>query len=607
MYPQLRVDLANRLTFGVYVTETKTSLSRRQLFSCRPIQALTLSSLVLTSPLVFAQALVQTQTPENANAANQQILQKWQTQTGQAGTVNTQGQVEFHGDATLDIYNSSVTNPSGKGDLTPLKTGTFEKIVLQGDWRSTSAEDDVLYAQGVVTGSNDRSVLARYANIANSVQIGRSGVGYQFSFGDVVAAFSGLGSNLGLRGTLGTKELGALTLTGFAGVVAESWEALNNRSALDGLAPRTRYIRDVLGAKVEYKISDTLTGFMTLQNYHDRLGSVELPAGSVALDGRITTVGSKYVNGNLQVSAEIAHSSKNDLVAQIDRSGNAGIIDATYRLDSVSLRTGYHDLDANFASLAQTTTAGLREWYVGADWAISPQITYGIDVRDAVTRTAALGDTPSSQSSLQSLTNRFNYNVQTVPGLAFSVSDTRNKGKDALQNSTLNDATQLVTSYTTAEWSAYALIGVGRSRNPLNDAADSNNRMWQVTVGRNLSNATAETPADWSMSLQATAGRQLQTLSTTGAETRTSNAGINVTGTSRTYGNLSLGLQHQRSTQPISGTANLTTNTLQLDWTKAFGQQLTIKAYARINRRNHGDVLLQVDERIIGVQGAFKW
>jgi hypothetical protein len=131
--------------------------------------------------------------------------------------------------------------------------------------------------------------------------------------------------------------------------------------------------------------------------------------------------------------------------------------------------------------------------------------------------------------------------------------------------------------------------------------------MWQVTVGRNLSNATAETPADWSMSLQATAGRQLQTLSTTGAETRTSNAGINVTGTSRTYGNLSLGLQHQRSTQPISGTANLTTNTLQLDWTKAFGQQLTIKAYARINRRNHGDVLLQVDERIIGVQGAFKW
>ena len=76
MYPQLRVDLANRLTFGVYVTETKTSLSRRQLFSCRPIQALTLSSLVLTSPLVFAQALVQTQTPENANAANQQILQK---------------------------------------------------------------------------------------------------------------------------------------------------------------------------------------------------------------------------------------------------------------------------------------------------------------------------------------------------------------------------------------------------------------------------------------------------------------------------------------------------------------------------------------------------
>ncbi len=273
------------------MTETKTSLSRRQLFSCRPIQALTLSSLVLTSPLVFAQALVQTQTQENANAANQQILQKWQTKPPR------------------NQYTTIITLQTRGKVIYSLKTGTSKTVLFNTSNSYTPRRAPVQTLRLAVIQH------CQYVQMVKSV----------LSFGDVVAAFSGLGSNLGLRGTLGTKELGALTLTGFAGVVAESWEALNNRSALDGLAPRTRYIRDVLGAKAEYKISDTLTGFMTLQNYHDRLGSVELPAGSVALDGRITTVGSKYVNGNLQVSAEIAHSSKNDLVAQIDRSGNAGI------------------------------------------------------------------------------------------------------------------------------------------------------------------------------------------------------------------------------------------------------------------------------------------
>jgi hypothetical protein len=604
----MRADLTLRPTFGVFMTETNPSLGRRRLFSLSVGYELTLITLAFLTPQVLAQTIEQAPVSEQEKTnLNQQILQKWQMQTGQAGALNTQGQVEFHGDVTLDVYHNSVTNPSGKSDLTPLKTGAFEKIVLQGDVRSTSADEDVLYAQGVITGSNDRSVLARYANVANSVQIGRSGIGYQLSFGDVVAAFSGLGSNLGLRGTMGIKELGGLTVTGFAGTVAESWEALSNRVALDGLSPRTRYLRDVVGAKAEYKISGEFTGFMTLQNYHDRMGSADLPVGSAALDGHITTIGSKYVNGNLQVTAEAARSTKNDLVASTSASGQASIIDATYRMDTVALRSGYHDLDANFASLAQTTAAGIREWYVGADWTITPQLTYGVDVRDAVTRLAAQGETPSSQSSLKSLTNRVNYSLIAVPGLTVSVSDTRNKGKDALLNSTLNDTTQFVTAYANADWSANALVGIGRVINPSNEAADSKNKNWQLTVGRNLSDASAEKQAGWTLGLQATTGRQLQTFIVTGIETRTSNIGLNVTGTSQAYGNLNLGWQRQRSTQPIAGAANLTTDTLNLDWTKAFGPQLTMKAYAKINRRNHGDAALQVDERIIGVQGAFKW
>ena len=588
------------------MTKSYYNAGRKYRLPVGPGRAFTLSALVFSASQAFAQTAAQAQTQTDA-AANQQVLQSWQVQTGQAGTVNAQGQVEFHGDATLDVYRNSVASPSGNAALTPLRTGTFEKIVLQGDLRSTSAEEDVMYAQGMMTGSNDRSVLARYAGIVNSVQIGRAGAGYQLAFGDVVASFSGLSSNLGLRGATGTKELGALTVTGFAGTVAESWEALTQRNALDGLAPRTRYLRDVVGAKAEYKIIDGLASFVTFQNYRDRSGSVDLQGGVAALDGTIASVGSKYVQGNFQVTAEAARSTRQDQAANLDTAGNAWVIDATYRLDSVAFRSGYHDLGANFASLAQTSTSGIREWYVGADWTISPQWSYGIDMRDAITRVAALGESPASQSSLQYLTNRISYNVLDVPGLMLSVSDTRNKGKDALLNSTVNDTTQFVAAYGSGDWSANALIGAGHARNPANAQADSNNRNWQVSVGRNLSNATAETPADWTLNLQGTAGGQLQSLITTGTETRSSNVGLNITATSQAYGNLTFGWQHLRTTQPIVGAPRLTTDVLNLDWTQTFGPQWTMKTFARVNRRNHGDVLLQVDERIVGVQGVFKW
>ena len=569
-------------------------------------RAFTLSALVFSTSHAFAQIAAQTQTSTDATA-NQQVLQSWQVQTGQAGTVNAQGQVEFHGDATLDVYRNSVTSPSGNTALTPLRTGTFEKIVLQGDLRSTSAEEDVTYAQGVMTGSNDRSVLARYAGIINSVQIGRAGAGYQLAFGDVVASFSGLSSNLGLRGATGTKELGALTVTGFAGTVAESWEALTQRNALDGLAPRTRYLRDVVGAKADYKVTNELSGFVTFQNYRDRSGSADLQSGGAALGGTIASFGSKYVQGNFQVTAEVARSTRQDHVASLDVAGNAAVIDATYRLDSVAFRSGYHDLGANFASLAQTSTSGIREWYAGADWTINPQWSYGIDVRDAITRVAAVGESPASQSSLQYLTNRISYNVLDVPGLMLSVSDTRNKGKDALLNRTVNDTTQFVVAYGSGDWSANVLIGMGHARNPANAQADSNNRNWQVSVGRNLSNAEAEKPTDWTLNLQGTAGGQVQSLITAGTETRSSNVGLNLSATSQVYGNLNFSWQHLRTTQPVVGAPNLTTDVLNLDWTKTFGPQWTMKTFARINRRNHGDALLQVDERIIGVQGVFKW
>ena len=77
--------------------------------------------------------------------------------------------------------------------------------------------------------------------------------------------------------------------------------------------------------------------------------------------------------------------------------------------------------------------------------------------------------------------------------------------------------------------------------------------------------------------------------------------------TSTVWGNLNAGLQIQSTSQPTLSAPDLKTTSFNLDWSKEFYKKWTLKTYARYNLRNHGDVLLQADERTIGVQGVYKW
>jgi hypothetical protein len=542
-------------------------------------------------------------------AANAQVLQSWQQQTGQAASVSPQGRLEFHGGITLDAYSVGISSPSGNPALSPLRDNSFGKLVFQGDVRSQSPEQDITYLQGTFTSTNDRSVLSRYATQINSFQTGRAGVGYQLAFGDVVANYSGLSSNLGLRGLLAAKQFGALTVTGVAGTVAESWEALFQRHALDNLPPRTRYLRDVIAVKAEYAFDQQWSAFATLQNYSDRIGSAALPVGSAALEGVIVSTGLKYVKDTLQISAELASAKTEDKTTLTDRSGNAFVVDGTYRFTQagVGLRFGYHDLGPKFASLAQTVAPGIREWYAGADWQITPQLTWGVDVRDATTRVAATPFAPASQNSLETFSNRLSYSFQNITGLVLSLSDTRNWAEDALGNRNRNDTTQLSLNYGSQLWTAALSVGQGHSRSPVNPAADSNSSQWQLMLGRNWSNASAENQASWTLGLQANLGQQIQKQVLVGTQSKATTYGLNLSGSSVSWGQLLAGLQRQLTDQPTPGAAQLTTTTLNLDWTKAFGPQWQWKGYAKVNRRNHGDATLQVDERVVGVQGSYKW
>ena len=579
-------------------------------------QALTVLSVSCATGAAWAQATPTTQTTpatqttqNEQDAANAQVLQSWRQQTGQSASVTTEGKIEFHGGVTVDAYNNDVSSPSGNPALSPLRENNYGKLIFQGDIRTQSAEQDVTYVQGVLTASNDRSLIQRYANQINSFQTGRAGLGYQIAFGDVVANYSTLSSSLGLRGLLAARQFGALTVTGVAGTVAESWEALLNRSALDNLAPRTRYLRDVMGVKAEYAFDQQLSAFATLQSYSDRTSSAALPLGSPALSGAVLSSGLKYSQDALQISAELAASNTEDKNTLIDSRGKAFVIDGTYRFASpgINLRFGYHDLGPRFVSLAQSVAPGIQEWYAGADWQIFPQLNWGLDLRDSTTRIAANVFSPASQTELQTLNNRLSYSFQDITGLVLSLSDTRNRGKDALGNPNRNDTSQLSLNYGSQLWTAGASLGQGHSRSPANPLGDSNNSQWQLNLGRNWSDASLEKQASWTVGVQSFLGQQVQKLIAAGTASKNTSYGLNLTASSTPMGQWLLGLQRQQTEQPTPGAPRLATTTLNLDWTKALTQQWQLKGYAKINRRNHGDVALQLDERILGVQGSYKW
>lgn len=590
--------------------------------------AATVMSLAISQAWAQVPAQPATELPAAASSsmppepgANAQVLQNWQAQTGQAAWVNDDGKLEFHGAITVDVYGNSKNIPSGNPALSPLPQGTFGRVTFQGDVRTTSAEGDVTYLQGTVSSSSDRSIMPRYNAQINSLQGGRAGPGYQIAVGDVVAGFSGLSSNLGLRGLLAARQTERFTFTGFAGTVAESWEALLNAGALDGLAARTRYSREVFGGKTELQFDDTTSGFVTLQSWRDRTGSANLAPGSTALAGTAASVGAKYTTQKAGLTLEAARSSQQDVsvggagfgpVAGVAGpsaigTGSALTADGTYRFDALGLRAGYHNLSTGFASLAQTVAPGVREWYVGGDWTVTPQLTWSTDLRHALSRIAATAFSAASANELDSLTNRLNYNVASLPGLILGLNDTRNKGKDAQGNTNTNVQTTANVGYAFDVWNTQASVGTGQSRNPATPLSDSNTQQWQFGLGRSFTDTQIEGITGWSASAQFSASGQSQRLVNIGTQVRTLVVGVTGNLQSKQYGNLSAGLQRQTTTQSLAGAATLVTTSFTLDWSRALTRQWTVKTYARINNRNHGDFIQQADERVVGAQGVYQW
>jgi hypothetical protein len=542
---------------------------------------------------------------------NQEVLESWQKQSGQSATLvnNSNGStLEWHGQVTEDLYTVDTSNDSDEFALSGLQEGTFSLTTLQGDLRSTTEAGDINYIQGGVSLTRDRAKQTLYSSQMTNLQFGRAGQGYQISGGDIVADFSRIGSNLGLRGVYSAKQLNATTLYGFAGVVSDSWESLFNRHTLTNQPARSRYLRDAVGGKIDYKLNESWNVFGTAQTYSDRRSSLAnaLAIGQASQSGSTGTVGLGYrtLQSNFSVEVGTSRNGVDTAAAGDTLTDKALLVDMGYAWQTLNLHAGYHNIGLNYTSLAQNVVPGIRESFVGGDWFITPNLSYSNDIRRSEMRTVNFFDQNDTLNLVDTLVNRLNYNVTALPGLNIGLQDMRNWGK-VEANTSRNNMTQLNIFYSTQHYSSGLTLSNARQRTNTNPLSNSTTDGVQVTLGRQILPGELIAFPSISGGIQFNGGYQQQRIANN-TETTSGTQGVSVNVQSVKLGQLMFSIMNVDTRQPTAK-AVLNTKVVNLDWTKVISDALAFRAYIRNNFINHGDRLQTFDEKIVGAQLDYQW
>ena len=339
--------------------------------------------------------------PSKQTTSNDEVLQTFQQGNagGQQPQLVTQEdgstRIEWHGGINTDFYNQQVNSGNGSTN-TSLQSGSFYRGTLQSDLRAINQRGDATYFQFGLTQTDDRAVLSMHPRQINTLQFGRVGPGYQVTFGDIAPNFSPLSTALAARGLLAQIQHGQATITGYGGVIADSWEALNK------LVPRNQFLRDTYGLKAEYALTSSLKIYLTGQTSKDRVGSTTFATSADPAKAQSGTLGFAYQDGPLQVTGETASSHYEQSNTE-SRTGKASIIDATWSGQEVSLRGGFHDVGTKYTNfISALATPGIEEIYASADWPAAAWISLGADLRNSKFRTLATSSSASTTSTARS-------------------------------------------------------------------------------------------------------------------------------------------------------------------------------------------------------------
>jgi hypothetical protein len=538
-----------------------------------------------------------------ADETNDSIARQWSQNNGGAAVPSVTQQadgstkIDWHGGVSFDDYNNSVKSNNSFGSS--LSQGNHSVAQLQSDLRATNQAGDVSYFQLGASVTGDPSVLSQYPRQINSVQFGRAGTGYIVSVGDVTPYFSSLSSALGVRGLLGQRQIGQTSVSGYAGVVAPSWEYIESR------VPRTQMMREVKGAKIEYSFSERLKAYVTGQHGIDKADSVDTNFGFAQAPAQIgsSSIGFQLFDNHYQLSGETAlsHFSQD---GEQSRNGRASIVDGAWRGQSVSLRGGYHDLNSKYISLSQAAQPGIREAYIGGDWVIASWVSLGVDVRNSKNFTLATFFSPSQITDTDSGSIRSNINFgANHPNWSLSLQQSASNSRDPQGLQSYNEQGSIYLNYAQYKWNASVAYGMGVQQSEANPTYDSHTDNWQASVGRLFNNQDALSSATWTVNTNLSTSLQEQHLAS-GLETRAFLSSLNVSGQREGWGMLNLMLGNGFNTRPL-GQSTLRMATVQIDASHQFGLRGSVKLYARQVKRNMNDDALFADERVTGVQLSY--
>jgi hypothetical protein len=524
--------------------------------------------------------------------------------------------LEWRGNVSGERYHNDITPPPGSGNLsTPYNTGSFNKWTASTELKLLDQSGGVTSVQGLITGSNDRAALSRYSWMLNQLQINRQSPGLQAQAGDVMANFSPLGSTLGMRGLQLTRNLGPFAFSVHGGVVAESWEALVKRTPLDSQPARNQYLRDVFGVKTEYSHSPTLKGWFSWQGFNDRPESV-VPERRFSPEAstRSLTAGLNWQGASGTLLAEWARSDA-QRGSTPARRADALIVDATWRLGSAGLRAGWHDVQPDFLSLAQTMPPGIREYYVGVDWTAAPWLMLGADWRDSDTRFAQ--PLPTTDDALfqpfimptalaQGLNARATVNFgPNWPGWSLTLQngETANESSPGMKGRGRNSMLGL--GFNTLGITGNLSFTDGYNRLASAPQSDSSMDGWQLSLGRSLTLGAAS-GQPWMLTLSLNAGRQNQRLVVMEQVTRSRQHGLTLAVQQQRFGQLNVQWSDAWLSPPMGG-PDLLTRTVNLDYTRQLSGANSLRAYWRLGRRNIGQPTLETTERVAGLQFNLSW
>ena len=539
-------------------------------------------------------------------APNDQVLQSWQ-QSNLGGPIPalTKDQdgttrLDWRAGVTVDTYSNDIQSASGTTN-TPLRPGSFYKSSFTNDLRAIHEDNTVEHFQLGVTNSDDRAVLSQNPYQVNNLQVGRTGQNYRVALGDIAPNFSSLSSALGARGLYGQRQFGDITVHGFSGQVAESWEALSSTVASN------QYIKDVQGVKLESAFGTSMRTYITAQTFTERDAPLMAQPGYLPLStSHSVSAGFQYQKDQFSLTGETAGSRfEND--GSADRQGHATIVDANWRGETVALRGGHHHIDSEFTSLSLAAQPGVHETYVGVDWTAASWIAITTDLRKSKNSTLATIYADSTFVETDALTVRANMNFgPDHPGWGLSLQNVDAQSIDSAEQVTRRSDFSTMLNYTGPGLNAGLGIGQGKISSEAYPSSDSTTENWSFNVGRTFSNAAPDTAPSWTSGINFMATSQTQRLLASDGASNNTNYTLALTGQLVGWGSVNLLFTGGETTQP-NGAPGLRVRGIQLDALFPMKGQNSLKVYMRNAKRNIDDPLLFAQENVLGLQLVYNF